>query len=80
MRASATQRPYRSGVHPRSITSARGRAPPHRVWGSKEDWERFREERAEPALARVFDAAGFARRPPRSEEKELDVADLWLGD
>lgn len=50
------------------------------VWETKEDWERFRDERAEPALAKVFDAAGFARRPPRPEEKEMDLVDLWLGD
>lgn len=47
------------------------------VWESKEDWERFREERVEPALGKVFAAAGFARRPPRPEEHEMDVVDVW---
>ena len=49
------------------------------LWESKEDWERFREERAEPALDRVFAAAGFARRPPRPQEQEMELVDVWIG-
>ncbi len=49
------------------------------VWESKEDWERFRDERAEPALARVFQASGFPRRPPRPEVLEMGLVDVWMG-
>lgn len=49
------------------------------VWDSKEDWERFREERVEPALDKVFAAAGFARRPPRPDEQALDLVHAWVG-
>lgn len=50
------------------------------LWESKEAWERFREERVQPALARVCEAAGFAQLPPRPEERQMDLVDLWLGD
>ncbi len=49
------------------------------VWDTKADWERFREERLEPVLVRVFDAAGFQRRPPRPPEHELEVVDVRVG-
>lgn len=49
------------------------------VWDSREDWERFRRERVEPALGKVFAAAGFDRRPPRPEEHEMDVVDVSMG-
>ena len=50
------------------------------LWESKEDWERFREERAEPALMRAFRAVGVERRPPRPEEREMDLVDVWVGE
>lgn len=49
------------------------------VWESKEDWERFRTERVDPALDKVFAAAGFAHRPPRPPEQELDLVDALVG-
>jgi hypothetical protein len=49
------------------------------VWESQEQWERFRHDRAEPALEKVFAAAGFAERPPRPAEEEIEVIDAWLG-
>lgn len=49
------------------------------VWESKEDWERFREERVEPALDRVFAAAGFAQRPPQPDDQEMGLVDAWVG-
>jgi hypothetical protein len=49
------------------------------VWESREDWERFRSERVDPALARVLAAAGVADLPPRVPERELDLVDARLG-
>jgi hypothetical protein len=49
------------------------------VWHSKEDWERFRAERAEPALAKVFAAAGFTERPPQPPLQEMDLVDARVG-
>ncbi len=48
------------------------------VWRSKEDWERFRAERLDPALERVFAAAGIPHRPPRPPEQELDLVDALV--
>jgi hypothetical protein len=49
------------------------------VWESKEDWERFRQEQVEPALDKVFAAAGFAQRPPRPMEHQMQVVDVRTG-
>lgn len=49
------------------------------VWESQEDWDRFREERVEPALDKVFAAAGFERRPPRPAEERMELVDAWVG-
>jgi hypothetical protein len=46
------------------------------VWESKEEWERFREERVEPALAKVLAGIGVAEPPPRPPVDELDVVDV----
>ena len=49
------------------------------VWDSKDDWESFRQERVDPALEKVFAAAGFAERPPRPVEQEMEVVDIRTG-
>ncbi len=49
------------------------------VWESRQDWERFRLEQVEPALDKVFAAAGFDHRPPRPEVQPLDVIDVRTG-
>lgn len=49
------------------------------VWESQEDWERFREERVEPAVGKVLAAAGLAQRPPPPVEQEMEVVDVWTG-
>jgi hypothetical protein len=47
------------------------------VWESREQWERFRDERLHPVLGRVFARIGF--QPPAGEPpiQELDVQDVW---
>jgi hypothetical protein len=49
------------------------------VWESREDWERYRAERAGPAIGRVLAAAGITERPPEPAERRLDLVDLWTG-
>jgi hypothetical protein len=53
-------------------------APPH-VWQSKEDWNRHRQERIAPAVAKVLAAAGITERPSAPVEQQLDVVDVWTG-
>ena len=45
------------------------------LWESREDWERFRDERLEPGLMRVFGVADVTGLPPRPEERELALVD-----
>ena len=49
------------------------------VWESKEDWERFRTQRVDPALEKVFAASGVTDLPPRPPEQELDLVDALVG-
>ena len=46
------------------------------VWESKADWDRFRDARVRPAVARVLTAAGFAHLPPPPVEEEMQVVDV----
>ena len=39
-----------------------------RVWGSREAWDRFLEERLRPAVEDVFIAAGLEPPPPHRQE------------
>ena len=41
------------------------------VWESEEDWARFRTERVEPALDKVFASSGLGHRPPRPQMEEM---------
>jgi hypothetical protein len=49
------------------------------VWDSKEEWDRFHEERVEPALHQVLTAAGFEQMPPDPPVEELALVDVWMG-
>ncbi len=46
------------------------------VWETQADWERFRDERVQPAVGKVLTAAGFTHLPPRPVEQEMDVVDV----
>ena len=50
------------------------------VWDSKEDWERFHDERVEPAVHAVLSAAGLTEMPPDPPVEELALIDVWLGE
>ena len=49
------------------------------IWDSQRDWERFRDERVEPAVGKVLSLLGFEGQPPAPEEQLLDVVDVWRG-
>ena len=49
------------------------------VWDSEEDWQRFHDERSEPAVHQVLAEAGFTRMPPGPPVEVLDLVDVWLG-
>jgi hypothetical protein len=49
------------------------------VWDSQEDWQRFHDERVEPAVRAVLTAAGFTEMPPDPPVQELKVVDVWIG-
>ncbi len=49
------------------------------VWESQADWERFRDGRVQPAVAKVLTAAGFAHIPPPPTEQKMDVVDVVTG-
>lgn len=49
------------------------------VWDSQDDWERFHDERVEPAVHAVLSAAGFTEMPPEPPVHELKLVDVWLG-
>ena len=48
------------------------------VWESQADWERFRDGRLQPAVAKALTAAGFAQLPPPPVVDELDVVDVVI--
>ncbi len=47
------------------------------VWESKEDWERFRDERVHPTLEQVFARIGFQRPAGEPPMQELEVREVW---
>lgn len=49
------------------------------VWDTKQDWDRFREERVEPALEKALAEVGRPGRPPQPPTQELRVVDVILG-
>jgi hypothetical protein len=49
------------------------------VWDSKEDWQRFHDERVEPAVHTVLTGLGFTELPPDPPVQELRLVDVWVG-
>lgn len=49
------------------------------VWDSEEDWQRFHDERIEPAVHAVLSAAGFTEMPPDPPVQPLQLIDVRLG-
>ena len=46
------------------------------VWESKEDWERYQQDRVEPAVARVLAGIGITENSARPPVEELNVIDV----
>ena len=47
------------------------------VWETEADWQRFVDERLQPALGEVLGKLGITPEPPAYEA--LDVVDAWVG-
>jgi hypothetical protein len=50
------------------------------VWDSREQWERFREDRLEPAVDAVLASYGLPHDHSLVTITEFDVVDAWLGE
>jgi hypothetical protein len=50
------------------------------VWDTQADWERFRVERVEPAVAEVLSSYGIPHDHSLVRTTEMEVVDAWLGD
>jgi hypothetical protein len=49
------------------------------VWDSEADWQRFHDDRVEPAVHKVLTAIGFTELPPDPPVQELELVDVWMG-
>ena len=49
------------------------------VWESRQEWERFQQERVAPAVAKMLAAVGVKDPPPRPEAQEMELVDLTTG-
>jgi hypothetical protein len=49
------------------------------VWDSQQDWQRFHDERLEPAVHSVLTAGGFTEMPPDPPVQEFKLVDVWQG-
>jgi hypothetical protein len=49
------------------------------VWESRQDWQRYRDERIDPALHTVLSEAGFTEMPPPPPIEELALVDVAIG-
>ena len=49
------------------------------VWESRQEWERFQQERVAPAVAKMLAAVGVTEPPPRPEAQEMELIDIRTG-
>jgi hypothetical protein len=49
------------------------------VWERREDWERFRFDRVEPAVSKVLAGYGIPHDESLTSTEEVDVIHAWLG-
>ena len=49
------------------------------VWESRQEWERFQQERVAPAVAKMLEAVGVTEPPPRPEAQEMELVDIRTG-
>ena len=49
------------------------------VWETQADWERFHDERVDPAVSAVLASYGLAHDPSIATFTEFDVVDAWIG-
>ena len=75
--ASATSNP--TGSSPTSWSKPTDGLRHIGVWDSQEAWQRFHDERVEPAVHAVLTAAGFTEMPPDPPVEELKLVDVWVG-
>jgi hypothetical protein len=48
------------------------------VWDSEEDWDRFRDERVNPAVRAMMAAHGMSPPTVPLPQEQLDVIDTWV--
>ncbi len=50
------------------------------VWETQADWDRFREERVEPAVMEVLSSLGIPHDHSQVGVDPIEVIDTWLAD
>jgi hypothetical protein len=50
------------------------------VWDTQADWERFRDERVEPAVGSVLSSFGLPHDHSLVSTEDIEVIDAWLGE
>jgi hypothetical protein len=49
------------------------------VWATEADWDRFRTEQADPAVASALASRGIPMDPSLTDFQAVEVIDTWLG-
>jgi hypothetical protein len=49
------------------------------VWDTEEDWERFRDERVNPAVLKMMAAHGITAPTTPLPQQAIDVVHAWVG-
>ena len=48
------------------------------VWETKADWDRFHEEKVDPAVAEVLQGLGITPDPSMVNYEEIEVVHAWI--